>query len=956
MPINPQILTRRYPGVTPFEREQQHLFFGRDREIADLLRLVSLERLLVLFGKSGHGKSSLLNAGVLPRLGAAFRGKSCVALSIRLGAYAKDQSLSPKDMLLSELERACAPAAGTDFYERIPTGRTLWREFKRRQPAGGSPAAFVLLFDQFEEFFLYPPEQQQQFRQEISELLYTEIPQTAFHEFDRLDEQAQDHLSAPLEVHAVFAIRSDRLHLLDSMKQELPAILHKRYELRGLNPEQAKAAMVHPAEAEGDTFDTKPFGFQPEALDAIVANLARGGAEETGQIESFQLQIVCQSIEDDVRARNRRGEKRVLIAPADLPDFGKVFENYYATRIASLGDDELERSARLLLEEELLYVDEAKGEARRLSMDGDALAANLLAKHGRTLPPALLDALVNSFIVRREKTARGTHYEISHDTLVGAVLKSREERRRTEKEAAERERLRVEAERQRQERLKLRRARNRNLAVGIGALLLLAWASWQTVQAGRSTQEAEKQKKVAEERSLAATLAEQEAAKKDSLAREATRIAELKTKEALSAEEKAELATLEARQQQRLAQAASIDVVKNLLKDARTDVLHLQYPAAVAKLKSAAEIGQLRDSVGLALMEPAFWFLESGQTTRFNELTGLLARLLNKKTPGRFSNRDNGRQFLRDLSGKRYKELGLRYYPDMVFVKGGTFQFGQDDESEGITASVSDFKIARTETTFWQFGLYCAATGRNVQDFSPGWGIDGDNPVVNVNWYQAVEYANWLSAQNGLEPAYTIDSLVQDTNNSSDLDYIKWLVTPRPGANGYRLPTETQWEYAARGGIRPDNTRYAGSNDLNEVAWHDVGAGNSTIDGVSRSRGVKQLKDNSLGLHDMSGNVWEWCWDWYNDYPLAPPLDYTGPESGSSRCLRGGSWNDDYDAWFEVGDRRRRQMPTLGTTTLAFGFPRTQNNPLPFYSFTLLKVVGRKKTSAKPKKIIEKGE
>ncbi|MBK8703825.1 MAG: hypothetical protein IPN33_09490 [Saprospiraceae bacterium] len=473
MPINPQILTRRYPGVTPFEREQQHLFFGRDREIADLLRLVSLERLLVLFGKSGHGKSSLLNAGVLPRLGAAFRGKNCVALSIRLGAYAKDQSLSPKETLLAELERNNAPAAGTDFYENIPTGRTLWREFKKRRPLN-EQVAFVLLFDQFEEFFLYPPEQQQQFRQEISELLYTEIPQTAFHEFDRLDEAAQDHLSAPLEVHAVFAIRSDRLHLLDSMKQELPAILHKRYELRGLNPEQAKAAMVHPAEAEGDTFDTKPFGFQPEALDAIVANLARGGAEETGQIESFQLQIVCQSIEDDVRARNRRGEKRVLIAPADLPDFGKVFENYYATRIASLGDEELERSARLLLEEELLYVDEAKGEARRLSMDGDALAANLLAKHGRALPPALLDALVNSFIVRREKTARGTHYEISHDTLVGAVLKSREERRRAEKEAAERERLRVEAERQRQERIKLRRPRNRNLAMAIGALLL-AW-------------------------------------------------------------------------------------------------------------------------------------------------------------------------------------------------------------------------------------------------------------------------------------------------------------------------------------------------------------------------------------------------------------------------------------------------------------------------------------------------
>ena len=821
--MNPKLLSRRFPGVTPFEREQEHLFFGRDREIADLLRLTSLEKLLVLFGKSGHGKSSLLNAGLLPKLETAFRGKRCIPLSIRLGAYAKDQSLSPKEALLSELERAVAPAPDTGFYENLPVGRSLWREFKRRQAHAGQPTAFVLLFDQFEEFFLYPPDQQQQFRQEISELLYTEIPQPVFHEFDRLDDAAQDHLSAPPDVHVVFAIRSDRLHQLDSMKQELPAILHKRYELRGLSPEQAEAAMVQPAAAAGAQFLTQPFVFQPKALQSVIANLARGAeGDNAGQIESFQLQIVCQSIEDDVLARNRRGEKQVQIAAADLPDFEQVFENYYAARIGSLNDPEMERSARLLLEEELLYVDEAKGEARRLSMDGDALAANLQTKHGRTLPPTLLDALVNSFIVRREKTARGAHYEISHDTLVGAVLKSREARRQTEKAAAEQARLLAEAEKQRLERIKITRARNRNLAVGLGALLLLVWALWQTVQAGKL---------------------------------------------------------------QRRAETASASVVKSLLKDARTDVLHLQYEAAFEKLRNAAEVGQLRDSVGLALLEPAFFYAESGQFPKANSVLAIAAPLLGTPKPALANNQAAAQKALRALSDKRYLALQARYYPVMLDIPAGRFMMGDDtlsDDSQPIhEVQLAAFKLAETETTFWQWGLYCAATGQAVSDFSPDWGIDGDNPVVNQSWYQAVDYANWLSRQWGLKEAYDL------TNWKGEGDELSFDVALVTGAKGFRLPTEAEWEYAARGN---EPYLYAGSDRLDEVGWYYE---NSPIKSVQRTHPVGRKKRNGFGLYDMSGNVWEWCEEnWHDNYEGAPAdgAAWVDSPEGFFRVHRGGSW------------------------------------------------------------------
>ncbi|MBK8924234.1 MAG: SUMF1/EgtB/PvdO family nonheme iron enzyme [Saprospirales bacterium] len=874
--MNTARLSRRYPGVTPFEREQEHLFFGRDQEIADLLRLTALERLLVLFGKSGHGKSSLLNAGVLPKLPAAFRGKTCVPIAIRLGAYARGESLPPKDALLAELERACPPAPGTAFYDNLPTGRTLWREFKRRQPAGGTPVAFVLLFDQFEEFFLYPADQQQQFRQEISELLYTEIPQAAFHEFDRLDEAAQDQLSQPLDVHAVFAIRSDRLHLLDSMRQELPDILRKRYELRGLRAEQAEAAMVRPAAADDPRFDTLPFAFQPAALQRIVDELASGSAgEEAGQIESFQLQIVCQSIEDAVRTRNRRGEKAVTIAAADLPDFEKIFENYYAARIGSLADAEQERTARLLLEEELLYVDEAKGEARRLSMDGDALAANLHAKHGRALPPALLDALVNAFLVRREQTARGTHYEISHDTLMGAILAAREERRRAEREAAERERARAEAEAQRREREKIRRARNRSLAIGLGALLLLGWALW-------SARDAAEKNRLAEAKTLDAQRADSAARAAIDTAAVKTRYAELKEKEATAALTAAEAAELKALQEQAKANAAKAEVVGSLLEKARNDVYRLEYENARASLLKAAALGQRKTEVAQALYEIAFVDYHTGQTARaasMAEVMQQLAGLEKQKITASFSKDTPGGD---DRVARLADNMHTRYFGTMIPIEGGSFDLKEYNRKDttifAYRATVSSFRIAATETTWWQYYLFCQASGYEMPE-KPVWGSEGDNPVVNVSWCDAVVFANWRSEQAGLQPVYIIDSTGKE-------DCIVTPATAKGWANGFRLPTGAEWQYAATNRGR-DDYRYAGSDSLELVGWYYKNSG-------SRSRPVQRLQANAPGLYDMSGNAWEWCWDWYGAYKDTgnPQINPAGPEEGSYRVIRGGSWGN----------------------------------------------------------------
>jgi formylglycine-generating enzyme required for sulfatase activity len=148
--------------------------------------------------------------------------------------------------------------------------------------------------------------------------------------------------------------------------------------------------------------------------------------------------------------------------------------------------------------------------------------------------------------------------------------------------------------------------------------------------------------------------------------------------------------------------------------------------------------------------------------------------------------------------------------------------------------------------------------------------------VVNVSWYDAVLYCNWRSARAGLQPAYTSQDSVGRTQDDG------WEVQFDSLSNGFRLPKEAEWEYAARAG---QNTRYAGSEDLTEVGWYSENSG-------SRTHPVAQKKPNGLGLYDMSGNVLEWCYDSDGRYPEGPVKDYQGPLSGSDRTHRGGSWHD----------------------------------------------------------------
>jgi formylglycine-generating enzyme required for sulfatase activity len=310
------------------------------------------------------------------------------------------------------------------------------------------------------------------------------------------------------------------------------------------------------------------------------------------------------------------------------------------------------------------------------------------------------------------------------------------------------------------------------------------------------------------------------------------------------------------------------EIGKTYLYIAEKSISPLQYELALESAKAVAALGVLKLEVSRIYLEIAFWHGEAGNTLRATGILDSAALLLGKKidrsTPHRIA--------IETLDPIVYKKLMERYYPVMVPVEGGIFDMGCDpgDRCEDLhKQEVSSFQMAKYETTWWQYFLFCKATGNEFK--SPEWSAEGDNPAVNVSWYDATAYCNWVSKQLGKRE---IIAKAAAENYSV------------PFRGGYRLPTEAEWEYAAGGGIK-SRTQYAGTDDegqLENFAWYSDNAG-------GRTQKVGTRNANPLGLHDMSGNVWEWCWDRYGDYPKKPQKDYLGLPDGSRRVVRGGSWD-----------------------------------------------------------------
>ncbi|MDR0893225.1 MAG: formylglycine-generating enzyme family protein [Mediterranea sp.] len=192
------------------------------------------------------------------------------------------------------------------------------------------------------------------------------------------------------------------------------------------------------------------------------------------------------------------------------------------------------------------------------------------------------------------------------------------------------------------------------------------------------------------------------------------------------------------------------------------------------------------------------------------------------------------------------------FEPEMVYVEGGTFRMGSpahekgrcDDEKPHLV-TLGDFLIGKYVITQRQW--------KAVMMDNPSFNQDDNYPVEDINWDDTQQFLCKLNAATG---------------------------------KNYRLPTEAEWEFAARGGKESKGFLYSGSNNISYVGWHRDNS-------WGRTHPVGYKRANELGIYDMSGNVWEWCNDWYDEYPKRPQKNPQGPSHGTNRIGRGGSWGDE---------------------------------------------------------------
>lgn len=475
MNFNAIALPRRYPGLKPFERSQQAVFHGRQEDVQRLSHLVLRERLVVLFAKSGIGKTSLLQAGVAPEL----ERQDYVPIMLRT-----DRTDRPiLESLTAILTNAPELSGRNTTGERPGQPQTLWELMKRLEfDLNGLPATPVLVFDQFEEAFTltHGEKSRNQFLTEVADLANGTMPETlrsellASFQAGGITMETMQWWEQQPDLRMVMSIRSDFLHMLDGMSGRIPGILKNRYQLLPLDREKTRTAIVMPASASGE-FSSPPFRYTEAALTEMIDFLAGNNLEDKAgligdvqglkrkdEIEAVNLQIVCMDVEERIIDYQKPADFEVVPEFYDGQEgLRSSIRNFYANQLNAFPKAYVERmlqksqQATPLSElDKTLTAQDAQtlhDQAQRLIEESLITPGNrrnsvvddtLLDEHDVTVD--FLDTLVDkSRLLRKEPRLDDFYYEISHDTLLPAIIESRNRRR--DKEKTDHEKIAFEA-------------------------------------------------------------------------------------------------------------------------------------------------------------------------------------------------------------------------------------------------------------------------------------------------------------------------------------------------------------------------------------------------------------------------------------------------------------------------------------------------------------------------------
>ncbi len=450
-------LNYRYPGANSFEKKDSRIFFGRDTDIKNLYESFFFQKHIILHSRSGLGKSSLVNAGLMP----LFDIKKDLGLPFRFHIYNKDNKDTLKNKLIniinSYIKNLGVNTRGEEknkethykaLEKLIKYENTLWYAVKKLQihcmkeeenskeaDNKESQINIFFCFDQFEEILSYPPKERYDFKKELSELLFTPIPfhiKKDIYEMMKSQEAGKEDVFSASElsflfkesnIRFLFIMRSERLSEMDNFADYFPEILKYLYELKPLTESQCSDAIVKPAVLKNDEADidinSPPFNYTKEAVTHIIEGLSVNGKA----IETNQLQWVLRHCENIIRVKFKESGKEtfLIIEKNDIGPIVNIIENSLNNILNGL--EIYKHEVEVILQDKFIFNNSRV----------PVLAETLHEK----LEKNIIDYLLNERILRKETYSSDIEcYELSHDTLVKPIREALEKRLKEEKKAA----------------------------------------------------------------------------------------------------------------------------------------------------------------------------------------------------------------------------------------------------------------------------------------------------------------------------------------------------------------------------------------------------------------------------------------------------------------------------------------------------------------------------------------